>query len=257
MGDVHGHSERLRELLRSVDLIGPGGDWSGGSAELWFVGDYVDNGPDGLGTIDLIRMLQQQAQAAGGRVGALLGNHDVLLLAAYRAGDKQRRSTERSFHQDWLENGGTPSDLDGLTEEQAQWLTNLPAAVRLGDTLVMHADSLFYLAYGGSLPALNRTLRRLLEESTPSSLDRLLIDFTQHRELLGPRGWSNLQRLQKNYGGRRLVHGHTPISKITNAPAETIQEAYEYLDGQVVNIDGGIYLGGPGFLYELPPLPED
>lgn len=257
LGDIHGHRQRLLELLHTAGLTGADGEWSAGSAALWFVGDYVDNGPDGLGTIDLIRRLQQQARDAGGEVGALLGNHDVQLLAAYRQGDETRRSTERTFQQDWLANGGLPSDLHGLTSEQAHWLSSLPAAAHIGETLVMHADSLFYLAYGNNLQSLNRTIRRLLEEAVPASLDRLLIDFTQHREFLGARGEVNLQRLQKNFGGRRIVHGHTPISKLTDQPAEKIQAPYVYLDSRAVNVDGGLYLGGPGFVYELPPLPED
>lgn len=256
MGDVHGHADLLCELLAQAGLASPQGEWRGGQAALWFVGDYCDNGPDGVEVIALIMQLQQQAQAAGGQVGALLGNHDVQLLAAWRLADTARRSVDRSFHQDWLDNGGEPRDLEKLDDGQAEWLASLPAGVRVGDTLLLHADSLFYLAYGGSLATLNQTINQLLRVCAPGALDRLLIDFSQHKDFLGERGWANLQRLHKNYGGSRLVHGHTPINKITGEPPEFIRQAYIYQDGRCVNVDGGIYLGGPGFIFELPPLPD-
>jgi hypothetical protein len=257
VGDVHGHAELLRDLLNSAGLTDKNGDWCTGPASLWFVGDYFDNGPDGLGVISHIMQLQQQARATGGLVGALLGNHDVQLLAAWQLGDKPRRAVERSFHQDWLENGGVAQDLENLSDEQARWLAGLPAGVRLGDTLLLHADSPFYLAYGNNLQTLNQTLQQLLRECLPEAMDRLLVDFNQHREFLGDRGRDNLQRLLGHYDGRSLVHGHTPISKITGEPPESISQAYIYQDGRCVNVDGGIYLGGPGFIFELPPPPGD
>ena len=42
------------------------GAWSGGRASLWLLRDYVDRGPDGVGVIELIMRLQEQAADAGG-----------------------------------------------------------------------------------------------------------------------------------------------------------------------------------------------
>ncbi|MCB0173968.1 MAG: hypothetical protein KDI62_16720 [Anaerolineae bacterium] len=54
------------------------------------------------------------------------------------------------------------------------------------------------------------------------------------------------------WAGQRLVHGHTPISKITDQPPKTVDEPLLYAGGRCVNVDGGMYLGGPGCLYRLP-----
>ena len=52
------------------------------------MGDLVDHGPDGIGAVELVMRLQQQAARTGGRVQVLLGNHDMLLLAAHRFGTR-------------------------------------------------------------------------------------------------------------------------------------------------------------------------
>ena len=40
----------------------------------------------------------------------------------------------------------------------------------------------------------------------------------------------------------------------TGQPPEDVREPLVYSRGRCVNVDGGMYLGGPGFVYQLPPL---
>src|SRR3954453_1244650 len=82
VGDVHGHLAQLTAALRDTGLVDDEGAWSAGDARLWFLGDLTDRGPDGIGVIDLIRRLQTQAAQAGGEVGCVIGNHDMLLYGA-------------------------------------------------------------------------------------------------------------------------------------------------------------------------------
>src|SRR5258708_17199932 len=83
-GDVHGHLKKLVKLLQDARLIDAEHSWKAGTATLWFMGDFVDRGPDGIAVLDLVMRLQTEAAAAGGSVASLLGNHEMLLLAAYR-----------------------------------------------------------------------------------------------------------------------------------------------------------------------------
>ena len=50
---------------------------------------------------------------------------------------------------------------------------------------------------------------------------------------------------------RQLVHGHTPIDHVLQCPAELVAWPLIYANGLCVNIDGGMYRGGPGFIYQL------
>jgi hypothetical protein len=82
VGDVQGFAEPLRRVLRQAGLIDAANAWSGGDATLAVLGDLVDRGPDGVGVIELLMRLQTEAPASNGRVVVVVGNHDILLLAA-------------------------------------------------------------------------------------------------------------------------------------------------------------------------------
>lgn len=55
-------------------------------------------------------------------------------------------------------------------------------------------------------------------------------------------------------GGRQLIHGHTPIVYIRQIPPKHVSEPLIYADGLCINIDGGMYLDDPRFVYQLPKL---
>lgn len=80
IGDVHGSLGGLRAILRSAGLLGADGHWSGGATTFVQTGDLTDRGPDVRDVFDLLRQLEREAPARGGRVVALLGNHEVMNL---------------------------------------------------------------------------------------------------------------------------------------------------------------------------------
>jgi hypothetical protein len=254
IGDIHGNLRSLHKLLERAQLIDHHHHWSGGRSNLWFIGDLVDRGHDSIGVIDFVMRLQVEAQAASGSVNSLLGNHEVLFLGAYQFG---RRSTGLSsnFITKWRRNGGNKDDLKKLTKQHIEWLTALPAMARIGDTLLLHADSTFYTQYGKSVDAVNESFRNLLRKSNTLAWEELIEAFAarsvfQHH--LG--GKEFVDRFLAIYKGKRLIHGHTPISIITEQPAKKVTEALVYADGRCINVDGGIYLGSPGFLYQLEEM---
>jgi hypothetical protein len=80
IGDVHGAYDRFVETLRAAGLVDARTRWSGGRAILVQTGDVVDRGPDSRKALDLLRRLEGEASRAGGRVVALLGNHEFMRL---------------------------------------------------------------------------------------------------------------------------------------------------------------------------------
>lgn len=80
IGDVHGSYDKLISLLQGTGVVDEALDWSGGSTHVVFIGDLIDRGPQELEVLDLVRQLQRQAPSAGGKVHALLGNHEVMNL---------------------------------------------------------------------------------------------------------------------------------------------------------------------------------
>jgi hypothetical protein len=247
VGDPQGWLSPLQRILRENCLVDADGTWSAGAATLVVVGDLVDRGPDGLGVIDLLMRLQTHAPRHGGRVVVLVGNHDILLLAARRFGEP--------FMANWLASGGLPSDLEGLDDAHVAWLTDLPAMVVEQGTLLMHADAMFYLDYGRSAADINAAFREVLAGDDADAWQRLLDHFTEHRAFMDPYGKANLDRYLQIFGADRLIHGHTPVPRMQQVAPETATAAYVYRGGRCVNVDPGMYLGGPGFAYRAAPLP--
>jgi hypothetical protein len=80
IGDVHGAYEPFVAMLRGAGVIDARQRWVGGRARLVQTGDILDRGPDSRKVMDLLRKLEGEASRAGGRVHALLGNHEFMRL---------------------------------------------------------------------------------------------------------------------------------------------------------------------------------
>lgn len=80
IGDVHGAYDRFVAMLRAAGVIDGRQRWTGGKTQLVQTGDLLDRGADSRKVVDLLRKLEREAAAAGGRVHALLGNHEFMRL---------------------------------------------------------------------------------------------------------------------------------------------------------------------------------
>jgi hypothetical protein len=80
IGDVHGDYQRFLELLRTAALIDAKNAWTGGDTHLVLDGDFVDRGDHSAQVLDLLMNLEPQARKAGGRLHALIGNHEAMNL---------------------------------------------------------------------------------------------------------------------------------------------------------------------------------
>ncbi len=254
IGDVHGQLKTLVRLLQQATIIDHHQQWCAGEASLYFVGDLVDRGHDSIGVLDLVMRLQIEATAVGGKVVCLLGNHEMMLLAAYRFG---RRSTGlgSSFIARWRQNGGNRKDLASLTQQHLQWLGQLPAMVRVGDYVLVHADAPLYIKYGRSIEEVNDAYQNIMKRSNALAWEELLDEFNRRGVFLHELGGEEfLQRFLQFYGGQYIIHGHTPISSLLRCPPRKVTAPYIYAGERCIDVDGGMFLGGPGFIYQ-PLLP--
>lgn len=117
IGDVQGCAGALRRLLARPELADP-------ANEIWFAGDLVNRGPDSLGALRLIMSL-------GDRARAILGNHDLHLLAVVSGVRKLGKS---DTFQDVLQ---APD-----ARELIDWLRSRPLMIRERGHVVVHAGIL-------------------------------------------------------------------------------------------------------------------
>ncbi|MGW2330011.1 metallophosphoesterase [Streptomyces sp. NPDC001700] len=264
VGDVHGYHDELREALAAQGLIDDKGSWAAGNARLWFLGDFTDRGPDGIGVIDLVMQLSAEAAAAGGYCKALMGNHELLLIGAKRFGDTPVNSGAgtASFQAAWLLNGGQRTDMERLEDHHLQWMSRLDAMAEEDGHLLVHSDTTAYLDYGDSIEAVNDSVTEALQRSDADECWDLFRKFTKRfafrDEDAGPMA---VRELLGAFGGERIVHGHSPIpyllGEVGSEDGEddgtpAVEGPHVYADNLAVAMDGGITMAGKLLVVQLP-----
>ncbi|SEQ00256.1 Calcineurin-like phosphoesterase [Streptomyces radiopugnans] len=262
VGDVHGYLDELRTALLNQGLIDTEDHWIAGNARLWFLGDFTDRGPDGIGVIDLVMQLSAEAAAAGGYCKALMGNHELLLIGAKRFGDTPVGSGAgtASFQAAWLLNGGQRSDMERLQEHHVQWMSRLDAMALADDHLLVHSDTTAYLEYGGTITDVNDAVTESLTHHDADETWDLFRKFTKRFAFRDEAGATAARELLATYGGRRIVHGHSPIpyllgevgSEDGEDGAPQVHGPHVYADSLAVAMDGGVTMAGKLLVSRLP-----
>ncbi len=81
VGDLHGAYEYFVEILQGTNLVDENLSWIGGKTHLVQIGDVLDRGNKPRDIFDLAIRLEKEAEAAGGKVHMLNGNHEEMNLA--------------------------------------------------------------------------------------------------------------------------------------------------------------------------------
>jgi hypothetical protein len=198
IGDVHGSYDKMVALLRGTEVIDEQLDWAGGVRHLVFVGDLTDRGPRERDVLDLARKLETQAEAVGGRVHVLLGNHEVMNMVGdlrYAEGrgltDFQpfEQSTDREqefaeFRKIAAKSGASGGQIrDAFNErypsgffgrlrafspegEYGRWLNERSAVVKLNGYVFLHGgltDRVAALGLDGINDGVHASLREFLD----------------------------------------------------------------------------------------------
>ena len=78
VGDLHGDFSVWRDIAIAAGIENSVGHWTGGRTILVQVGDVVDREPDSLDIVRDVMRLQKEAPKQGGKVIALVGNHEAM-----------------------------------------------------------------------------------------------------------------------------------------------------------------------------------
>ena len=278
VGDVHGGFSEFVSVLRSAGVLDEKGSWVAAKTHLVQTGDVVDRGPDSRQVLDLLMKLEKQARKSGGRVHALLGNHEAMNLygdlryvsaaeyESYRnSNSPEKRDAYWNQHVEERKAQGLQTDQGyrnmwekehplgwfehrlafSSTGTYGKWLRDRKALIQINDLLFLHGGiGPKYLTTTAA--ELNRRIRDELED-----FSKLEGGVTMDSE--GPlwyRGLANgsqeqlsghVDQVLKNYGVRHLVLGHTP----------TGGAVLPRFQGRVILIDVGlskVYGGTPACL---------
>lgn len=142
VGDVHGAYDRFMAILQAAGLIDGRQRWSGGRTIFVQTGDVLDRGPDSRRVLDLLRRMAGEASRVGGRVHALLGNHEVMRIlgdlryvsAAEYAAFRSTTSEElrERYYRAALSDPATRATAPNLLSDEAAFRTGFLAQTPLG-----------------------------------------------------------------------------------------------------------------------------
>jgi hypothetical protein len=145
--DVHGAFNDLHQLLREAGVIDVQDHWATGHTHVVSLGDLMDRGADSRKVLDLLMRLQVEAQAAGGQLHVLLGNHEAMnLLGDLRYVEAAEFAAYADLETAADRAGGKfpPGYMGKRAAFQpdgryGKWLLTQPAVIKINDTLFMHA----------------------------------------------------------------------------------------------------------------------
>lgn len=180
IGDVHGCLTQLHALCKQIynhRLEDP----SRSNADVIFVGDYVDRGPDSKGVIEYIKTWQ--TNTSDYRVIALKGNHEDMMLFDNPEGFLLNGGiqTLMSYGVDVIGLNGRARVRELIGEDHYQWAKKLP---------IHHVVDNVAVAHAGIHP------NKLCEDNT----EQYLL-------------WSRDLRKFAHDHYKFTVHGHTPMDR--------------------------------------------
>jgi len=133
ISDVHGEFERMKTVLRNGGLIGNDLRWTGGRKHLVVLGDVFDRGPDALAAVWYLYGLERQAEAAGGRLHYVLGNHEIMVMTGDLRYLSPKDTTLAALY-----GVSFPELVHPARSVLGRWLVSKPAVLKIGDLLFVH-----------------------------------------------------------------------------------------------------------------------
>ncbi len=196
--DVHGCLNTLKLLIESrLNLTK--------SDAIYFLGDYIDRGPDSKGVVDFIMNLQN----AGYEVHCIRGNHEDYCIRAWEE-DQKRFFFRSKIEKDWRKNGGTktlssfganrPRDINKF---YIDWMKKTKYYIELEDYILVHAGFNF-------------------------KIDNPFDDVFSMM-------WLRDFKVDKNKTkGKKVIHGHVPVEM-------TLIDLFNNNNYDFLPLDNGIY----------------
>jgi hypothetical protein len=240
ISDIHGQYDLMKKLLSAHAVVNADANWSFGQGHLVVIGDVMDRGDKVTEILWWLYQLEQQAEAAGGKVHLLLGNHETMVLYNdLRYINKKYQLVAEKF-------GVGYSSLFSENSVLGQWLRNKPVLAQINDMLFVHGGlHPDYLALGMSMAEVNEQFRLSLGIPRDKLKEVPVLNFLYGS--LGPlwyRGYFRpeqaiteplLSQLLTTLNVNRIVVGHTSMDGV-----------YSHFAGRVISIDSNIKRGKTG-----------
>ncbi len=200
--DIHGCAKTLRVLLENMLMVTK-------HDHLYFLGDYIDRGPDSKGVIDYLMHLQKEEY----EVHFIKGNHEDMCVKAYEADQKrlffggkhqEQKDWEAVGAKETLKSFGVKHPRE-IPKEYIDWMNACVPYIELEDYILVHAG-------------MNFDIKDPFED-TKSMM------WTRHFKV-------DYRRTH----GKKIIHGHIPIDYTFMSTIIEENDNYDF-----IALDNGVY----------------
>jgi hypothetical protein len=272
IGDLHGGYSQFVHLLQATELVNGDNTWIGGNAHLVQMGDVMDRGDRAKDIFDLIRRLEKEAEAAGGRVHMLIGNHEELNLIHrslqyadfvsqkqffdflpqnIRIAEEARNGGRLNWDQwkDIIDNEEfvAKAYYDGFRDTYGYWIAEHNVVIQINDTVFVHGgltesyaamgvqavNDLYRSEIGPGLRGKDISRPRIVFQADGPLWNRRLADTDESAE-----HHASIDRILGSLKAARIVVAHTPNN------FHGREDEMKRYGGKIWVIDTGIGLGG-------------
>jgi hypothetical protein len=223
ISDLEGNYLHALRFLQNNNVLDDEGNWIWGAGHLVLVGDLVDRGQSVTEVMWLIKRLEREAEAAGGQVHYVLGNHEAMVMK----GDLRYIHPKYHFVTERL--GITYDALFGPDSEIGRWWRTKNAVVRVGNLLFVHGGYSPLLDDADlDIDELNNRIRAGLAPARPTGVTVAENPvehlhgpfwyrgyFRQHAQQWGGQAQPRqVQQMLDRHQARHVVIGHTVVDQV-------------------------------------------
>jgi len=230
IGDVHGRYDQLIHLMQKSNIIDKNLNWMAGEAHVVFLGDLFDRGSDVTKVLWFIYELEDKAEAAGGKVHLVLGNHEIMTMTKdLRYVSPKEMAIAGAFDKSYDELFHPTKSLLGA------WLRSKPSVLKIDKAIFAHGGIVDLET--GSVKGFNELVHNYMEQPIYLDIMRDQPDSTKYDPIKWKqmryffyseespfwyRGYVNsdtlapqLKTMLRKYNSNVHIVAHTPLETIT------------------------------------------
>lgn len=228
ISDIEGNFEAFKQLLRAGKVIDSAFNWSFGDGHLVLNGDFFDRGLYVTECLWLVYKLESEAEAAGGKVHFILGNHEVMNLSGEY--DYVRNKYKENAQLIGEEYGMWYDDHTEL----GRWLRTKNAVERIGDMVFCHGGISPDLIHTGlTLTEINDIARNYLGKNYSQIYDSLAQVIYDQNGIFWYRGAAKA-KLTLEQVDDILAYAHVKHMVVGHTLVPEVMGLY---DGRVICVD--------------------
>ncbi|MCB9354202.1 MAG: metallophosphoesterase [Lewinellaceae bacterium] len=211
LSDIEGDFKAFKMMLLGAGVIDEQFKWSFGDGHLVLVGDFFDRGINVTECLWLIYKLEPEAEAAGGKVHFILGNHEIMNLQGYTDYVRKKYFANAVLigeeYKYWYDDHS----------ELGRWLRTKNCIEKIGDYVFCHGGvSPEMAATGMSISEINRIGRKYIDKPFSQLKTAESIAVFDDTGVFWYRGAAKnlisseeMDQVLKYLGASRIVVGHT------------------------------------------------